>query len=105
MENKDLISAFMSENKMEIQDNGFSTKVLNNLPETADKQWIVLFMAALGTSLTLLLGFYIGLFTFIFDYIQQISPIVLIGVVAVFPLFLLPVIFTQKYGFAKNAWY
>ncbi len=95
----------MTENKHEIEDNGFSQRLINRLPETRDRQWIVLFMAALGTSLTLLLGFYTGLFTFIVGYIQQISPIVLLGGVAVFPLVLLPLLFTPKYGIAKNVWY
>jgi hypothetical protein len=105
MENKDLISDFFAENKKEIADNGFSRKVINRLPETRDRQWIVLIMAALGTSLTLMLGFYTGLFAFICDFMQQVSPFVILGAVVVFPLLLMPIIFTQKYGFAKNSWY
>lgn len=105
MKENELISDFFAENKIEIADNGFSRKVINRLPETRDRQWIVLIMAALGTSLTLFLGFYTGLFAFICDFMQHISPFVLLGAVVVFPLVLLPVIFTQKYGFAKNTWY
>jgi len=105
MENKDIVSAFFAENKKEIADNGFSKRVINRLPETSDKQWIVLTMAALGTSLTLLLGFFYGLFAFICDFLQQVSPLVFIGAVALVPLVFMPIIFTQKYGFAKNDWY
>jgi len=104
MENRDLISDFFAENKKEIVDYGFSRKVINRLPQTRDRQWIVLIMAALGTSLTLLLGVYTGLFTFIFDFMQHVSMFVILGAVVVFPLLLMPLIFTQKYGFAKNGW-
>ena len=100
MENKDLISAFMSENKMEIQDNGFSARVLNNLPEAADKQWIVMFMAALGTSITFLVGYYGGLFNLIFNYLKELSPFVILGVVVAFPLVSLYVVLKKKNEFA-----
>jgi hypothetical protein len=105
MENKDLITDFLVENKKEIDDNGFSRKVRNRLPETRDRQWIVLIMAVLGTSLTLMLGFYTGLFAFICDFLKHVSPFVILGAVVAFPLLLMPIIFTQKYGFAKNTWY
>jgi|GEM_PF-2645495 len=105
MENKDMVSAFLAENKREIEDNGFSRRVINQLPETTDRQWIVLLMAALGTSLTLLLGFYYGLFASICNYLHQVSPLVFIGAVALVPLVFMPIIFTNKYGFAKSDWY
>ena len=96
MENKELISAFFAKNKKEIADNGFSKKVITRLPETRDKQWIVLIMAALGTSLTILSGYYSGLFNFIYTFLQQVSPIVIVGAIAAFPLVSLLIIFTQK---------
>lgn len=100
MENKDLISAFMSENKVEIQDNEFSAKVLNNLPDVADKQWIVMIMAALGTSITIVLGYFSGLFNLICNYLQQVSPFILFGAFVSFPLVSLFVVLNQRRVFA-----
>ena len=100
MENKDMISAFFAENKQNISDNGFSNKVLARLPETNDKQWIVMIMAALGTSITIVLGYYSGLFNLICNYLQQVSPFVLLGAFVSFPLVSLFVVLNQRRVFA-----
>ncbi|MFZ4582170.1 MAG: DUF5056 domain-containing protein [Paludibacter sp.] len=100
MENKDMISAFFSENKQPISDNGFSNRVITHLPETGDKQWIVLLMAALGASITILLGYYSGLFNLICSYLHQVSPFVLLGAFVSFPLISLFVVLNQRRVFA-----
>jgi hypothetical protein len=100
MENKDMISAFFADNKQDISDNGFSNKVIARLPETGDKQWIVMIMAALGTSITIVLGYYSGLFNLICNYLQQVSPFILFGIFVSFPLATLFVVLNQRRVFA-----
>lgn len=105
MENKDRVSAFFAANKQEIQDNGFSKRVINNLPETADKQWIVLLMAAIGTSVTFLVCYFGGIFNVVYSLLKEVPSFAILGVVVAIPLLSLFVVFTPKYGIAKNGWY
>lgn len=100
MENKDRIADFFAANKTEVIDNGFTQKVINTLPQTQDKQWIVFFMAALGTSITILLGYYTGFFNHICNYLHQVSPFVLIAAVIAFPLVSLFFVLNQRRVFA-----
>jgi hypothetical protein len=55
IENKedDLVQRFFEKNKSEISDNGFSEKVMKQLPAQKSLDWIVWFFAATGISVTL----------------------------------------------------
>ena len=74
--NKDkLLKDFFSENRKEIDDFGFSQRVIRKLPIQTDSSWIIWLFAAVGFSLALLLGFQTGLIEYTFRIIQIIPPI------------------------------
>ena len=59
--NDKLLKQFFSEQKQEIADNGFSRRVVRNLPETADRSWIVWVFAAIGMAISIYFGITTGL--------------------------------------------
>lgn len=58
MKNNDdmLIRQLMQQNKHKIDDNGFTNRVMQHIPKTGNKEWIVLLFGALGTLLTIWLA-------------------------------------------------
>ena len=81
-----LLQTFFATNKSEIQNNGFSDKVMKKLPDTNDRKWIVWTFAALGTSISLFILIYSGMFASILHYVQHLPFIYIAGAVFVFPL-------------------
>ena len=89
METKDtdkLLKNFFSEHKQEIQDNGFTRRAMQKLPEQADRSWIVWCFALMGMVLSLMLGFSSGSIQAAISYLFQIPVYYLIGAIFCFPL-------------------
>jgi len=89
METKDtdkLLKNFFGEHKHEIQDNGFTQRVMRKLPEQADRSWIVWCFALVGMVLSLILGFSSGSIQAAISYLSQMPVYYLIGAVFCFPL-------------------
>jgi hypothetical protein len=53
IEEDDLVQRFFEKNKLEISENGFTEKVMKQLPEHKSLDWIVWFFGAAGISVTL----------------------------------------------------
>jgi high-affinity nickel permease len=81
-----LLKDFLGEYKQEIQDNGFTRRVMQKLPEQIDRSWIVWCFAIVGMVLSLFLGFSSGSIQAAICYLSQIPIYYLIGVVFCFPL-------------------
>jgi high-affinity nickel permease len=81
-----LLKNFLSEHKQEIQDNGFTRRVMQKLPEQADRSWIVWCFAFVGMVLSLMLGFSSGSLQAAISYLLQIPIYYLVGVIFCFPL-------------------
>jgi high-affinity nickel permease len=89
METKDtdkLLKDFFGEHKQEIQDKGFTQRVMRKLPEQADRSWIVWCFALVGMVLSLMLGFSSGSIHAVISYLFQMPVYYLIGAIFCFPL-------------------
>lgn len=89
METKDtdkLLKNFFGEHKQEVQDNGFTQRVMRKLPEQADRSWIVWCFALVGMLLSLMLGFSSGSIQTAITYLLQLPVYYFVGVVFCFPL-------------------
>ena len=55
MKNNDdmLIRQLMQQNKHKIDDNGFTNRVMQHIPKSGNKDWIILLFGAIGTALTI----------------------------------------------------
>ncbi len=96
--NDKLLKDFFSENKKEIADNGFSNRVMRNLPVTADNSWIVWVFAAVGMALSIYFGLTSGLFEHAFSLLFKSVPYYyLLAGIACFPL-----LGTAGYYLAQN---
>ncbi len=85
--NDKLLKDFFSENKKEIADNGFSRRVIQNLPETADRSWIVWVFAAIGMAISIYLGLTSGLLEHAFSLLFKSVPYYyLLAGITCFPL-------------------
>ena len=85
--NDKLLKDFFSENKKEIADNGFSNSVMRNLPETADRSWIVWVFAAVGMALSIYFGLTSGLLEHAFSLLFKSVPYYyMLAGIACFPL-------------------
>ncbi len=85
--NDKLLKDFFSENKKEIADNGFSNRVMQNLPETADRSWIVWVFAAIGMAISIYFGLTSGLLEHAFSiFFKTVPYYYLIAGIACFPL-------------------
>jgi hypothetical protein len=81
-----LLKDFFSEHKQEVADNGFTQRVMQHLPEQADRSWIVWIFAAIGMAITIYLGINLGLLQRIFLLLQHIPYYYLLIAVFWFPL-------------------
>lgn len=84
--NDKMLKDFFSANKTEIADNGFSKRVMRQLPEPADKSWIVWLFASLGLVLTILLGVQNGVLEQILLHLKNISIYYWLGCICLFPI-------------------
>ena len=82
----DTIKKFLVENKQEIQDDGFSQKVVEQLPAGSRNSIIIGFFAYAGITISLFLAFYTGLIQKLFMAVATIPFYYLLIAVAVFPL-------------------
>ena len=98
MENKNIdteLKILFQNHKQDIENNGFSEKVMQNIPQKhRNKEWIVIPFAVAGGVVAFILASYSGLFERIMQAIQSdpISfifalPFVLLAAIAVFILF------------------
>jgi len=81
-----MLKDFFGEQKQEIVDNGFSRRVMRNLPEQSNRDWIVWVFAIIGLLLTTTLAVHTGLIQNIFMAMRHISIYYLLAVVFLFPL-------------------
>ena len=96
--NDKLLKDFFSENKKEIADNGFSNRVVRNLPQTADRSWIVWVFAAIGMAISIYFGLTSGLLGHAFTLLFKSVPYYyLLAGIACFPL-----LGTAGYYLAQN---
>ena len=96
--NDKLLKQFFSEQKQEIADNGFSRRVVRQLPETADRSWIVWVFAAVGTTLSIYFGLTSGLLEHIFSLVFKSMPFyyLLVGITCI------PLLGTAGYYLAQS---
>lgn len=85
-DNDKKLKQFFGENKREIEDNGFTQRVMRKLPEQPDRSWIVWVFACTGLVISLLLALYTGLIQSILLYLQLIPVYYLLAAVFLFPL-------------------
>ena len=81
-----MLKDFFGEQKQEIIDNGFSKRVIRNLPEQNNRDWIVWVFAIIGLLLTTILAVHTGLIQNIFMATRNISIYYLLAAVFSFPL-------------------
>lgn len=81
-----LLKDFFSEHKQEIADNGFTQRVMRQLPEHADRGWIVWIFAAFGMAITIYLGITTGLVEQILILLKHVSIYYILGGIFCFPL-------------------
>ena len=85
--NDKLLKDFFGEQKREIADNGFSNRVMRQLPETTDRGWIIWVFAALGMALSIYFGLTTGLFQHVLLLLFKTVPYYyLLACIASFPL-------------------
>jgi len=84
--NDKILKQFFSENKKEIADNGFSHRVVNHLPETVDRSWIVWIFAAIGMAISLYLLLNSTIIEQLLLVFRHISIYYILGAVFCFPL-------------------
>jgi len=84
--NDQMLKQFFGEQKKEIDDFGFTHRVMRKLPDQTDRSWIVWLMAGLGVTLTLLLGMTTGLIPYIFRILQIIPQLIIAGSVCTLAL-------------------
>ena len=97
MKNKDnTLKDFFENQKIDIKDNGFSQKVLQKIPQTHNRNWIVLIFAAMGALLSLWLGLQSGAIVALVHSISKIPFIYFLGTVFCFPILATPLLFFSK---------
>jgi hypothetical protein len=81
-----LLKDFFSEHKQEIADNGFTQRVMRQLPEHADRGWIVWIFAAIGMAITIYLGITTGLIEQVMLIVKHVPIYYILGGIFCFPL-------------------
>src|ERR1035437_9629355 len=92
-----MLKTFFSENKQEIADNGFTQRLMQNLPEQADRGWIVWVFAAIGMALSIYLGITSGLIEYILLALKHVSIYYILG-----GIFCLPLVGTAGFFMSQN---
>lgn len=95
-----LLKNFFSEHKQEIVDNGFTQRVMRQLPEQADRGWIVWIFAAIGMAITIYLGITTGLIEQVMLILKHIPIYYILG-----GIFCSPLLGTAGFYFTKNKSY
>jgi len=84
--NDKILNDFFNQHKKEIDDNGFSERVVRKLPEQQDKSWIVWAFAAIGTAISIYLGISLGLIEHVFRVLVHIPIYYFLICIFTFPL-------------------
>lgn len=79
--NDQMLKQFFGEQKKEIDDFGFTHRVMRKLPDQTDRSWIVWLMAGLGAALTLLLGIFSGFIPYLFRIMQILPQLYIVAIV------------------------
>ena len=85
-ENDKLLKNFFSEQKQEIDDNGFTKRVMRKLPESPNRDWIVWAFACIGILFSLVLGFNSGAIQNGLMFFEHIPIYYLLASIFCFPL-------------------
>ena len=96
MESKDdkILKDFFGENKQVIADNGFSDRVMRQLPKNQRyADWIVTVFTLVGMAITLLLVDVREVIKIIFTFLSGVSYYYIAGAFMLFPLIALVVLF------------
>jgi hypothetical protein len=99
-EKDNMLKGFFGEQKQEIADNGFTKRVMQKLPEQADRGWIVWVFAAIGMTISLFLGINSGLFQNTLMILTHIPVYYLVAGIFCFPL-----VGTAGFYFTQNKHY
>jgi len=92
-----MLKTFFSENKQEIANDGFTQRLMRNLPEQADRGWIVWVFAAIGMALSIYLGITSGLIEYILLALKHVSIYYILG-----GIFCLPLVGTAGFFMSQN---
>jgi len=84
--NDKMLKDFFSNNKQEIVDNGFTQRVMQQLPEQPNRNWIVWVFATIGMIITMAYALYSGSFMLLFTYFKTIPIYYFLGAIFSFPL-------------------
>ncbi|MDP4240501.1 MAG: DUF5056 domain-containing protein [Bacteroidota bacterium] len=84
--NDKLLKDFFNGQKQEIADNGFTNRVMRQLPEQTDRGWIVWIFAAIGMAISIYLGITFGLIEHIVLLLKQVPIYYILGGIFCFPL-------------------
>ena len=95
--NDKLLKQFFSEQKQEIADNGFTRRVVRNLPETADRSWIVWVFSAIGMAISMYLVINSTIIEQLLLFFRHVSIYYILGTV-----FCLPLLGTAGYYLSLN---
>ena len=95
--NDKLLKDFFSENKQEIADNGFTRRVMRQLPETADRSWIVWVFSAIGMAISMYLVINSTIIEQLLLFFRHVSIYYILGTV-----FCLPLLGTAGYYVSQN---
>ncbi len=93
--NNKLLSDFFNSNKSGIQDNGFSDRVLSQLPQKRRRKtgWIVPVFTLFGVLLSLVLIDLEKVFAEIYNFVLQIPLLYYIGIIITIPIMFLALFF------------
>lgn len=100
MKNKDdkILKDFLENYKSEIQDDGFSDRVLNRLPKKKAKNtaWIVPVFAMLGFLVSILLIDLKEIASELYYFLLEVPLICFVGGVMIVPIVFLPIFFYRE---------
>lgn len=91
MENEKTIRSFLSENKKQIEDYGFSQKVMKSLPYKKNTQWIIPFFSILGFYSSLLYIDLKDILYYINSTLLQSNPLYVVGCLICIPFMCLAI--------------
>jgi len=92
-----MLKTFFSENKQEIADNGFTQRLIQKLPEQADRSWIVWIFAAVGMAISIYLGITSGLIEYVMLALKHVPIYYVLGAI-----FCLPLVGTAGFYITQN---
>jgi len=95
-----MLKTFFSESKQEIANDGFTQRLMRELPEQTDRGWIVWVFAAIGMAISIYLGITSGLIEYLMVMLKQIPIYYILG-----GIFCLPLVGTAGFFMTQNKSY